>query len=119
MGRNKIALIGAGNIGGTLAHLAVLKELGDVVLFDIVDALPKGKGLDISQAGPVEGFDSLIKGSNIHPNPLTPVNIKGFDGETVFNFDITSCGSPLMFKTSFRFSFCLLESDMLSILERL
>ncbi|MBL95615.1 MAG: malate dehydrogenase [Alphaproteobacteria bacterium MarineAlpha3_Bin5] len=63
MARNKIALIGAGNIGGTLAHLAVLKELGDVVLFDIVDSLPKGKGLDISQAGPVEGFDTSIKGT--------------------------------------------------------
>ncbi len=63
MARNKIALIGAGNIGGTLAHLAVLKELGDVVLFDVVDSLPKGKGLDISQAGPVEGFDTSIKGT--------------------------------------------------------
>ena len=48
MARNKIALIGAGNIGGTLAHLAGLKELGDVVLFDIVDGIPQGKALDIA-----------------------------------------------------------------------
>ena len=58
MARKKIALIGAGMIGGTLAHLIGLKELGDVVLFDIVEGVPGGKGLDISQAGAVEGFDS-------------------------------------------------------------
>ncbi len=63
MARNKIALIGAGNIGGTLAHLIGLKELGDVVLFDIVDGMPAGKTLDICQAGPVEGYDSAMKGS--------------------------------------------------------
>ncbi|MBC8337324.1 MAG: malate dehydrogenase [Rhodospirillales bacterium] len=63
MARNKIALIGAGNIGGTLAHLAGLKELGDVVLFDIVDGIPQGKSLDISQSSPVEGFDAGIKGA--------------------------------------------------------
>ncbi|MSO75938.1 MAG: malate dehydrogenase [Alphaproteobacteria bacterium] len=62
MARNKIALIGAGNIGGTLAHLAALKELGDVVLFDIIEGLPQGKALDIAQSGPVEGFDSHIVG---------------------------------------------------------
>jgi malate dehydrogenase len=62
MARNKIALIGAGNIGGTLAHLAGLKELGDVLLFDIVDGLPQGKALDIQQSGPVEGFDASIVG---------------------------------------------------------
>ena len=64
MARNKIALIGAGNIGGTLAHLAGLKELGDVVLFDIVSGIPQGKALDMSQSGPVEGFDARIKGAN-------------------------------------------------------
>ena len=61
MARKKIALIGAGMIGGTLAHLIGLKELGDVILFDIVEGVPGGKGLDISQAGAVEGFDSKIK----------------------------------------------------------
>ena len=62
--RNKIALIGAGNIGGTLAHLAAIKELGDVTLFDIADGIPQGKALDLAQSGPVEGFDSNINGSN-------------------------------------------------------
>ena len=64
MARKKIALVGAGNIGGTLAHLAVLKELGDVVIFDIVEGMPQGKALDIAQAGPVEGFDAGVKGAN-------------------------------------------------------
>ena len=64
MARRKIALIGGGQIGGTLAHLAALKELGDIVLFDIMEGLPQGKALDISQAGPVEGFDARIKGTN-------------------------------------------------------
>jgi malate dehydrogenase len=64
MARKKIALIGAGMIGGTLAHLIGLKELGDVILFDIVEGVPGGKGLDISQAGAVEGFDSKIKPAN-------------------------------------------------------
>ncbi|MDP6565839.1 MAG: malate dehydrogenase [Alphaproteobacteria bacterium] len=63
MARNKIALIGGGNIGGTLAHLAGLKELGDVVMFDIVDGLPQGKTLDLAQSSPVEGFDSALSGS--------------------------------------------------------
>jgi malate dehydrogenase len=63
MTRNKIALIGAGNIGGTLAHLAGLKELGDIVLFDIISGIPQGKALDMSQSGPVEGFDARIKGA--------------------------------------------------------
>src|SRR6188474_1550731 len=66
MARTKIALIGAGMIGGTLAHLIGLKELGDVVLFDIVEGVPGGKGLDISQAGAVEGFDSAIKPTNAY-----------------------------------------------------
>ena len=61
MARNKIALIGAGQIGGTLAHLIGLKELGDVVLFDIVEGVPGGKSLDIAQAGAVEGYDTHYK----------------------------------------------------------
>src|SRR5580692_2039551 len=64
MARRKIALIGGGQIGGTLAHLVGLKELGDVVLFDIVEGLPQGKSLDIAQAGPVEGYDAKFKGTN-------------------------------------------------------
>ncbi|HSC19121.1 MAG TPA: malate dehydrogenase [Rhizomicrobium sp.] len=64
MPRKKIALIGGGQIGGTLAHLVALKELGDVVLFDIVEGLPQGKSLDIAQAGPIEGFDARLKGTN-------------------------------------------------------
>ncbi len=63
MARKKIALIGGGQIGGTLAHLIGLKELGDVVLFDIVEGLPQGKSLDISQSAPVDGFDARIKGT--------------------------------------------------------
>ena len=62
--RNKIALIGSGNIGGTLAHLAAIKELGDVTLFDIAEGIPQGKALDLAQSGPVEGFDCNISGSN-------------------------------------------------------
>ena len=64
MPRKKIALIGGGQIGGTLAHLIGLKELGDVVLFDIVEGLPQGKCLDIAQSGPVEGYDANFKGTN-------------------------------------------------------
>ena len=64
MARKKIALIGAGMIGGTLAHLAAMRELGDVVLFDIAEGTPQGKALDIAQAGPVDGFDSTLKGTN-------------------------------------------------------
>ena len=60
MARKKIALIGAGQIGGTLAHLIGLKELGDVVLFDIVEGIPQGKALDIAQSSPVDGFDMRI-----------------------------------------------------------
>jgi malate dehydrogenase len=62
MARNKLALIGGGNIGGTLAHLAGLKELGDVVVFDIVDGLPQGKALDLVQSSPIEGFDARVTG---------------------------------------------------------
>lgn len=64
MARKKIALIGAGQIGGTLAHLAALKDLGDIVLFDIVDGVPQGKALDLAQSGAVEGFDAKIKGTS-------------------------------------------------------
>ena len=64
MARNKIALVGAGNIGGTLALLAGLKDLGDIVLFDIAEGIPQGKALDIAEAAQVEGFDSVLKGAN-------------------------------------------------------
>jgi malate dehydrogenase len=64
MARKKIALIGSGMIGGTLAHLAAIKELGDIVLFDIAEGTPQGKALDIAQSGPVEGFDASLKGAN-------------------------------------------------------
>ena len=64
MARNKIALIGAGNIGGTLALLAGLKELGDIVLFDIAEGTPQGKALDIAQASAIEGFDAKVVGAN-------------------------------------------------------
>jgi len=64
MARKKIALIGSGQIGGTLAHLAGLKELGDIVLFDIADGVPQGKGLDIAESSPVDGFDAHYTGSS-------------------------------------------------------
>ena len=64
MARKKIALIGGGMIGGTLAHLAALRELGDIVVFDIAEGLPQGKTMDLSQAGPVEGFDAKLTGTN-------------------------------------------------------
>jgi malate dehydrogenase len=64
MARKKIALIGAGMIGGTLAHLAAMRELGDIVLFDVVEGVPEGKALDIAQAGPVDDFDARLKGTS-------------------------------------------------------
>jgi malate dehydrogenase len=64
MARNKIALIGAGQIGGTLAHLAGLKELGDIVLFDIAEGTPQGKALDLAESSPVDGFDAALSGAN-------------------------------------------------------
>ena len=73
MARNKIALIGSGMIGGTLAHLAGLKDLGDVVLFDIAEGMPQGKALDLAQSSPVEGFDARLKGANEY------ADIKGAD----------------------------------------
>jgi malate dehydrogenase len=73
MARKKIALIGGGQIGGTLAHLVALKELGDVVMFDIAEGLPQGKTLDLAQAGPIEGYNSTLKGTNNY------ADIKGAD----------------------------------------
>ncbi len=64
MTRPKISLVGAGQIGGTLAYLVGLKELGDTVLFDIVEGTAQGKALDIAEAGPVEGFDGVFKGTH-------------------------------------------------------
>jgi malate dehydrogenase len=64
MARSRIALIGAGQIGGTLAHLAGIRDLGEVVLFDVVDGVPQGKSLDLSQAAPVEGYSPKFKGAN-------------------------------------------------------
>ncbi len=73
MARAKIALIGSGMIGGTLAHLIGLKELGDVVLFDIMEGLPQGKALDIAESSPVDGFDASYQGVNDY------ADIKGAD----------------------------------------
>ena len=73
MARPKIALIGGGQIGGVLAQLCALRELGDVVLFDIVEGLPQGKCLDIAEVGPVDGFDVKLKGTNTYED------IKGSD----------------------------------------
>jgi malate dehydrogenase len=66
MARKKIALIGAGQIGGTLAHLIGLKELGDVVLFDIAEGIPQGKALDIAESSPISGFDARYAGTNAY-----------------------------------------------------
>src|SRR5665213_3631644 len=73
MARKKIALIGGGQIGGTLAHLVALKELGDVVIFDIAEGLPQGKALDLSQSAPVDGFNAKLSGTNNY------ADIKGAD----------------------------------------
>src|SRR6201995_1767823 len=73
MARKKIALIGGGQIGGTLAHLAALKELGDVVIFDIAEGLPQGKALDLAQSGPVDSFNAKLSGANDY------AGIKGAD----------------------------------------
>jgi malate dehydrogenase len=64
MARKKIALIGAGMIGGTLAHLAAMRQMGDIVLFDIMEGIPEGKALDIAQAGPIDDFDAKLTGSS-------------------------------------------------------
>jgi malate dehydrogenase len=73
MARKKISLIGGGQIGGVLAQLCALRELGDVVLFDIVEGLPQGKMLDIAEVGPVDGYDVKLKGTNSYED------IKGSD----------------------------------------
>ena len=73
MARKKIALIGGGQIGGTLAHLAALKELGDVVIFDIAEGLPQGKALDLAQSAPVDSFNATLSGTNNY------ADIKGAD----------------------------------------
>src|ERR1700744_1282813 len=73
MARKKIALIGGGQIGGTLAHLVALKELGDMGGFDIAEGLPQGKALDLSQSGPVDGFNARLKGTSDY------ADIKGAD----------------------------------------
>ncbi len=82
MARKKIALIGSGNIGGTLALLAGLKQLGDILLFDVAEGIPQGKALDIAEASPVEGFDSRIKGTQ---------DYKDLQGSDVV---IVTAGSP-------------------------
>ena len=82
MARPKIALIGAGQIGGTLAHLAAMKELGDVVLFDIAEGVPQGKALDIAQAGPAAGFDASLKG------------VSSYDGIAGADVCIVTAGVP-------------------------
>jgi malate dehydrogenase len=64
MARKKIAMIGGGMIGGTLAHLAALKELGDIIVFDIMEGTPQGKTLDLAQSGPIEGFNAALSGTN-------------------------------------------------------
>ena len=64
MRRAKITIIGAGNVGATCAHWAAAKELGDIVLLDVVEGLPQGKGLDLQEAAPIERFDSRIVGVN-------------------------------------------------------
>ena len=74
MARNKIALIGSGMIGGTLAHMAGLKDLGDIVMFDIAEGIPQGKSLDLSQSSTIDGFDSRIVGVN---------DYKGIEGADV------------------------------------
>ena len=73
MARKKIALIGGGQIGGVLAQLCALRELGDVVMFDIVEGLPQGKMLDIAEVGSVDRFDACLKGTNSYED------IKGAD----------------------------------------
>ncbi|MCB1472287.1 MAG: malate dehydrogenase, partial [Rhodobiaceae bacterium] len=73
MARPKIALIGAGQIGGTLAHLIGLKELGDVVMFDIAEGIPQGKSLDLVESSPVDGFDAAMTGTQSY------ADIKGAD----------------------------------------
>ena len=81
MARAKIALIGAGMIGGTLAHIAAREELGDVVLFDIAEGTPQGKALDIAEASPVFGKDSALKGANDTIKELFFTNMSARSGK--------------------------------------
>ncbi len=80
MARNKIALVGSGQIGGTLALLVGLKNLGDVVLFDIVEGVPQGKSLDIAQASPIEDFDAKVTGTNDTRNSPAPTSSSSRQG---------------------------------------
>jgi malate dehydrogenase len=82
MSRRKIAMVGAGMIGGTLAHLCLLKRLGDVVLYDVIDGVPQGKALDLLQSGPIDGFDAAVSGTN---------DIAGIEGADVC---IVTAGFP-------------------------
>ncbi|MEM9049522.1 MAG: malate dehydrogenase [Pseudomonadota bacterium] len=75
MARAKIALIGAGQIGGTLAHLISLKELGDVVLFDITEGVPQGKALDLAEASPVDGVDADLSGTSGDYAPIAGADV--------------------------------------------
>ncbi len=79
MARAKIALIGAGQIGGTLAHLAGLKELGDIILVDIAEGVPQGKALDIAESAPVDGFDAHVSGVSTTPDASSYAPIEGAD----------------------------------------
>ena len=89
MARKKIALIGAGNIGGTLAHMIGLKELGDVVMFDVFGGVAAGKALDIMQSGPVDGFDSAMSGgSDYSAIAGSDVVIWGRDPEIVADINL-------------------------------
>ena len=74
MARKKIALVGAGNIGGTLALLIGLKQLGDVVLFDVVEGVPQGKALESRRAAPIEGFDAAITAPTTMPPSTAPMS---------------------------------------------
>src|SRR5438046_9555536 len=85
MARKKIALIGAGMIGGTLAHLCALKGLGDAVLFDVIEGVPQGKALDILEGGPIEGFDIALTGTNSY------ADIRGADVCIVTEIGRASC----------------------------
>src|SRR3546814_12370602 len=91
MARNKIALVGAGNIGGTLAHLVGLKGLGDVVLFDIVDGIPQGKALDIAESSPVEGFDAKVEGSSDYASIAGADLVSAADNIVVMEIGRASC----------------------------
>ena len=83
MARAKIALIGSGMIGGTLAHIAAMKELGDVVLFDIADGIPQGKALDIAESSPVDGYDAALTGATARRSAASSAETESSDGGAV------------------------------------